>query len=1095
MKRLITSALVAAAAISSFAVTPLWLRDVKISPDGSQIAFTYKGDIYTVPTSGGKAFRLTTQPSYESEPVWSPDGKKIAFASDREGGNDIFIMDANGGDATRLTYNSVAEVPEAFTPDGKYILFTAVIQDAPGSRYFPYARQPELYRVPATGGRTEQVMSASGKNVFFLPDGKSYLYTDIKGGENEWRKHHTSSVTRDVWKYDAAANTYTNLTNHAGEARNGVLDRDGKTVYFLSERDGGTFNVYSFPIDNPTQVSKVTNFITHPVRFLSQGADGTLAFTYDGEIYTMKAGGKPAKVNIDILIDEVNPVTKRTFMSGARGPVVSPDGKQIAFVNRGYVFVTSVDYRTTRQITETPQAESGVCWGSDSRTLYYASDRDGHNNIYRAKIAREDDPNFPNATIIEEEVITPTNDKIDRAYPVISPDGKKMAFVQDRRKIAVMDLDSKKIKLLTNGETQTGRSGGIDMSWSPDSKWLVSAVDVHKRSPYYDIAIINASTGELTNITNSGYTNSNPRWVMNGDAILFASERYGMKNHASWGNTEDAMLVFTNKAAYDKYRLSPEDYELFKDVEKAQKKKAAAKNSDDKKGKKGNAKDGKDSKVGDSTKSEDKTKDITIDFDGIQDRIVRLTPFSSNLGDAYIDNDGENLYFFAAVDGGYDLWKMDRKGNVSLFKKLDAGLMSIQPDASGKNLFLLGASGMKKMAIPGGKVDNITFTATQKIDPAKEREYIFNYILREEEQRFYDKNMHGVDWKGLGKAYRKFLPHINNNADFAELGSELLGELNVSHTGATYHSMTSPEPTSSLGLLYDMTYTGNGIKVAEILENGPFDRATTAIKPGAIITAINGNAINAGTDYIPLLNGRTNKKTLVAFTNKDGSKHEEVVLPISTAKQNATLYKRWVKRNEHLVDSLSGGRLGYVHIQGMNDASYRTIYADILGKYNEREGIVIDTRFNGGGRLHEDIEVLFSGDKYLTQYIQGVESGEMPSRRWNKPSIMVIGEANYSNAHGTPWVYKNRKLGKLVGMPVPGTMTSVNWVTTQDPTIVFGIPVVGFKTAEGNYLENSQLEPDVKVSNNPGRMMQGFDDQLDAAVKTLLKDIDAAKKK
>lgn len=232
----------------------------------------------------------------------------------------------------------------------------------------------------------------------------------------------------------------------------------------------------------------------------------------------------------------------------------------------------------------------------------------------------------------------------------------------------------------------------------------------------------------------------------------------------------------------------------------------------------------------------------------------------------------------------------------------------------------------------------------------------------------------------------------------------------------------------------------------------------------------------------------------MSFTDNNGAKHDEVVLPVSSSAQSDMLYDRWVKRNAHLVDSLSGGRLGYVHIQSMSDDSYRNVYSDVLGKYNEREGIVIDTRFNGGGRLHEDIEVLFSGDKYLTQYIQGVESGQMPSRRWNKPSIMVIGEANYSNAHGTPWVYKNRKLGKLVGMPVPGTMTSVNWVTTQNPAIYFGIPVVGFKTAEGNYLENSQLEPDVKVSNNPERLIRGIDDQLDAAVRTLLHDIDSSKK-
>lgn len=193
------------------------------------------------------------------------------------------------------------------------------------------------------------------------------------------------------------------------------------------------------------------------------------------------------------------------------------------------------------------------------------------------------------------------------------------------------------------------------------------------------------------------------------------------------------------------------------------------------------------------------------------------------------------------------------------------------------------------------------------------------------------------------------------------------------------------------------------------------------------------------------------------------------------------------------VDKWSGGRLGYVHIESMDDASYRTIYTDLLGKYIDKEGIVIDTRWNGGGRLHEDIEVLFSGDKYLTQVIRGVDVCDMPSRRWNKPSIMVQCEANYSNAHGTPWVYKHKKLGKLVGMPVPGTMTSVNWITMQDPTLVFGVPVIGYRTAEGNYLENSQLEPDIKVSNDPSVIITGEDEQLHRAVDELLKDIDSKK--
>lgn len=220
---------------------------------------------------------------------------------------------------------------------------------------------------------------------------------------------------------------------------------------------------------------------------------------------------------------------------------------------------------------------------------------------------------------------------------------------------------------------------------------------------------------------------------------------------------------------------------------------------------------------------------------------------------------------------------------------------------------------------------------------------------------------------------------------------------------------------------------------------------------------------------------------------------EEVVLPISTAATNELLYRRWVERNRAIVDSLSGGKLGYVHLRSMSDDSYRAIYADVLGRYADREGIVIDTRFNGGGRLHEDIEVLFSGKKYLTQEIRGVKSGEMPSRRWLRPSVMVTGEHNYSNAHGTPWMYKHQGLGKLVGMPVPGTMSSVNWIDMQDPTLLFGVPVVGFRTAEGNFLENTQLEPDVKVANDPALIVRGIDSQLEKAVEVLLNDIKTQK--
>ncbi|MDE6403308.1 MAG: peptidase S41, partial [Muribaculaceae bacterium] len=246
-------------------------------------------------------------------------------------------------------------------------------------------------------------------------------------------------------------------------------------------------------------------------------------------------------------------------------------------------------------------------------------------------------------------------------------------------------------------------------------------------------------------------------------------------------------------------------------------------------------------------------------------------------------------------------------------------------------------------------------------------------------------------------------------------------------------------------------------------------------------------------DYAELFNNLAGRQTCISFTLPDGTKVDETVKPILTAKQNSLLQDRWVKQRAADVDRWSNGRLGYVHISSMSDDSFRPVYADILGKYNDREGIVIDIRWNGGGRMHEDIEVLFSGNKYFTQVVRGNESCDMPSRRWNKPSIMLQSEACYSNAHGTPWVYQHQGLGKLVGMPVAGTMTSVNWITMQDPTLVFGIPVIGYRLPDGSYLENTQLEPDVKVDNDPAKVVLGEDTQLKVAVETLLKQIDSNK--
>lgn len=463
--------------------------------------------------------------------------------------------------------------------------------------------------------------------------------------------------------------------------------------------------MYTFPLNTPQEVKAVTTFKTHPVRFLSVSDKGTLCYTYDGELYTQKSGARPEKVKVELVRDDEQQLATLKFSQGATSASVSPDGKQVAFIVRGDVFVTSTDYATTKQITNTPAKEAAVSFAPDNRTLVYASERTGNWQLYTAKISRKEDPNFPNATLIEEEVLLPSK-TVERAYPQYSPDGKELAFIEDRNRLMVLNLKTKKVRQVTDGSTWYNTGGGFDYEWSPDGKWFTLEFIGNRHDPYSDVGIVSAQGGAITNLTNSGYISGAPRWVLDGNAILFQTERYGMRAHASWGSQQDVMLVFLNQDAYDRYRLSKEDFELLKEFEKGQKK---AKEKDDEKTKdgkkskaekadKGNVNKGKadkgksdkeKSKVDSSKDSdqeesaEDKAdqKEILVELNGIEDRIVRLTPNSSDLGSAILSKDGEDLYYFSAFEGGYDLWKMNlREKDTKRLHKLNTGWASLMLD-------------------------------------------------------------------------------------------------------------------------------------------------------------------------------------------------------------------------------------------------------------------------------------------------------------------------------------------------------------------------------------------------------------------------------
>ena len=1077
MKRQLIGVAALALSLQAYAADDAaWMRYPAISPDGTQIAFSFKGDIYTVATNGGRANQITTNPAHDTRPIWSPDGKQIAFASDRLGGMDIYLVDKEGGIPTRLTTHSGNETPLAFK-DNAHILFQANILPATDDMQFASAQFPQVYEVSTAGGRPVMFSSMPMEDISLSADGKTLLYHDKKGYEDAWRKHHTSSITRDVWMCNLQGErSYKKLSTFNGEDRNPVW-ASADTYYYLSEQNG-SFNIYKANVNGGKPV-QITRHEKHPVRFLTRAANGTLCYGYDGGIYTLKEGGQPQKVNVQVVTDKIDrDIIRQIKNNGATQIALSPEGKEVAFILRGDVYVTSTEYKTTKQITNTAQQERNVDFAPDGRSLVYASERDGVWQLYQAKLGNKEEKLFTYATHIEEERLTQSN--VTSFQPQYSPDGKEVAFLEDRTTLRVINLATKQVRTVMDGKFEYSYSDGDQWyQWSPDSRWILTNYIGIGGWNNKDVALVNASgNGEIHNLTQSGYNDTGAKWVLDGKAMIWESDRAGYRSHGSWGAHGDIYIMFFDLEAYERFMLTKEELALVEEAEKEQKNEK--KEDTGKKGKKDAAK---------TDDKKDEVKPLTFDLDNCRDRIVRLTRHSSSLGDAVLSKKGDKLYYQASFERGSDLWCQDLKENSTKLVMKNIGYGQMIPDKKGEHFYLCTRGGISQVTVKDGKSKSVSFEALFDYKPAQERQYIFDHAWQQVKDKFYKEDIHGIDWEGYRDAYRRFLPSINNNYDFQELLSEMLGELNGSHTGARYYASGPALATANLGVFYDDTYTGKGLKIKEIMKKSPFAIIKSEVTEGCIIEQIDGQTIEAGMDYFPMLEGKADKKVLLSIYNPANGKRFNVsVKAISSGEQNNLLYNRWVERCRKMVDKLSNGQIAYVHVKGMDSQSFRTVYSELLSDKNrQKKAAIVDTRHNGGGWLHDDLATLLSGKEYQRFVPQGQYIGSDPFNKWVKPSCVLVCEDNYSNAHGFPWVYKELGIGKLIGAPVPGTMTAVWWETQIDPSIVFGIPQVGCVDMRGQYAENNQLQPDIEVYNKPEDALKGIDTQLATAVQELMK--------
>ena len=1061
---------------------PNWMRHSSISPDGSQIAFTYKGDIYKVNANGGKAQQLTFHSAHDYKAVWSNDGSKIAFASNRYGNFDIYVMNALGGKATRLTFHSNDENPYTFTKNDKEVVFGALRQDDVNHRQYPHRSQSELYSVPVNAGRVQQIFTIPAEYVQYSKDGKTMLYHDVKGGENEWRKHHTSAITRDIWMYNSKTNEHKMITNHTAEDRQPVFSSDEKSAYFLSERSG-TFNVHKMDINNPNNVEQVTSFKLHPVRFLSIG-NGILSFGFDGELYTMKEGEKPKKVKVTIVTQDKDNTDKFISVNGGINEMsISPNGKEIAFIARGEVFVTSIDKSFTKRLTNTPENERFVSWGPKGESVIYSSERNGKWSVYKTEKVRKKEPFFYASTLIKEEPLI--ENKLDNYLAQYSPDGKKIAFIEGRRTLKIKDIDSKKeVILLTPKDLFHMRDGDKYFTWSPDSKWLL--VDWSKTLSNSEVLLMAADGSKRINLNESGYYDYSPKWVNEGKQMLWFSNRNGLKSYATSGRSQsDVYSMFFTQDAWDEFNLSDEDYKLMQAIKEEEKKKKAKEKKDDKK----KSEKKTDAKKKDSVKSK---KILTFDWDNMKDRTKRLTIHSSSLGDAVLSKKGDYLYYLSSFEGRSNLWSTNlRTRETKMLMKLNVGGGSLEWDKEMKNLYLLSGGRISKLNPEAKKRESVNIKGEILFDEVAEREAMFDHVWIRTNAIFYEPTFHGIDWNKMKKEYSKYLPHIGNAYEFSEMLSEMLGELNVSHSGAGFRGgyVSNPDATASLGIFMNYNHKDDGILIDEIIKGGPLDKAKFTISAGMIIKKIDGVTVDKNEDIAKYLNRKVGDFTLLEiYDPKSKNTNSITVKPISLGAENRLLYDRWVKINEKEVAKESNGQLGYVHIPGMSDGPYRSIYQDMMGKYFDKKGVIVDTRFNSGGDLVADLAMFFTGEPFITYATAVKVVGGEPTSRWTKPTLTMFNESNYSDGHCYAQGYTDLKIGKTVGMPVPGTCSFAGWEGLPNGGY-WGVVPVSAKNKAGEWMENNQTEPTIKVKNMPGKIDNGIDQQLLRSIRELLKDV------
>jgi len=1046
------AAFAALLAISAFAATQPPLYEPSLSPDGKTIAFVSGGDIWTVPSTGGDARLLVANPATESRPLFSPDGKSLAFVSNRTGNGDIYVLDLTTGETRRLTYDDARELLDGWSRDGKWIYFSSNSGEADSG-------SSDIWRIPAAGGTPMPVTNERMMYEYFAapsPDGKSVAFV-ASGFANAqwWRKGHSHMDESQIFTVDADHH-YTAITADGAKELWPMWSPDGKRIFFVSDRSGAD-NLWS--IVPGSQPQKLTSFTSGRVIWPSIGDDGrAIAFERDFGIWSFDtANGKVAQVPIHLVgSPAATPVEHRRITERFTDFALSPDGKKVVFVVRGEIFASPTkDPGDAMRVTNTAAVESQPVWATDSKSIVYASDRDGSAHLFRYDFTTDKEAPLTSGAGIDDT-------------PRFSPDGKLLAFERNHKDLVILDLATSQERTIASGRLDRAPFLSEEpFDFSADSRFI--AYLDYGANTFRNVHIVPVSGGDSKPASFMANTNTDSVvWSHDGKYVLAVT---GQRTEPSQVVRIDVVPV-TPKLREEQFR------ELFREQPKPE-----TKNDDTKSAEKPAA----DKKA---------PPNVEVDFNGIRDR-VRVIPVGLDTDAIAISPDGKWLALVATVADLQNvyIYSLDELATEPAVAKQISSSPGrkrwLQWSNDSKEIWYLDAGKVAAATIDPVKPRALALAAEMDVDFDREKNEAFSQAWTYLRDAFFDPQMRGVDWNAEREIYGSRAALAKTDDEFRRLLSLMVGDLNASHLGAG--SPDPPHPTTGrLGVFFSPSdYDSRGaLVIREVVPLSPADIAK--IRAGESITAIDGEPVTRSTNFDSLLDYKIGKRTVVTVAGVDGKKRDVVLQPINWSEQRALVYRDWVNRNRDYVLKISGGRLGYVHMYDMSSQSLEKLYVDLDAENRSHDGIVIDLRDNHGGFVNAYALDVFSRKPYLTMTSRGMPPSAARSvlgqRSLEKPTILVVNRHSLSDAEDFTEGYRAMKLGEVVGEPTAGWIIYTGGTPLVDGTIL-RMPGTRITDAHGEDMEMHPRPVDKLVKRDPGETMLNKDSQLDAAVAELLKQI------